>query len=383
MPIPFLWHSLYGNTLSVIKKLLKVLLVLAGIFLLGWIIYQGAIILLYVVLAIVVSLIGRPIYDLLGKIHIRSKHPGDSLKAGLTILIIFGLLGFLGGVIFPLIINEAQVLRDMDVDKAKRTMSPFLEEFNKLAHEYDFNQGDRVTRSEALDYLSEFIGLSGGKNVFGIVMSLLGNLLIGVFSVAFIAFFLLRDDHLVPQLMLKLTPARFESNLINISKKINFSLSRYFIGLLVQILAVTTCVFIGLTLFGIENALMIAVFTGFVNLVPYIGPWIGATFAIFVVVSANLYANFEQILQPMFLKLFVVFAATQLLDNYIFQPTIFSKSIRAHPLEIFLVILTAGTLAGVAGMVAAIPVYSLLRIVTIELFAEFNWVEKIKGKSMS
>jgi predicted PurR-regulated permease PerM len=100
----------------------------------------------------------------------------------------------------------------------------------------------------------------------------------------------------------------------------------------------------------------------------------------FIVVSNNISASFVDVVQPKLMGLVVVYAITQMLDNYIFQPTIFSNSIHAHPLEIFLVILIAGTLGGIIGMVIAIPLYAFMRIVFIEMNREFGFIERLKAR---
>jgi predicted PurR-regulated permease PerM len=145
-------------------------------------------------------------------------------------------------------------------------------------------------------------------------------------------------------------------------------------------MAITTCIFIGLQIVGVENALLIAVFTGIVNLVPYLGPWIGASFGIFILVANNIDASFVDVIEPKIIGMLIVFATTQLIDNYLFQPAIFSNSINANPLEIFVVILVAGSLGGVTGMIAAIPVYSFIRIVFKEMNKEFRWLQRIKER---
>ena len=149
-------------------------------------------------------------------------------------------------------------------------------------------------------------------------------------------------------------------------------LQKYFLGLLAQITIITTLVSLGLYVIGVKNALVIGLFAGLINVVPYVGPLIGAFFGIVIALSSHLEMEFYAELLPLAGKIAGVFLAVQLLDNFIFQPLIFSKSVEVHPLEIFLVILIAGTLAGVGGMIIAIPFYSILRICANQFLSEFK-----------
>ena len=132
-------------------------------------------------------------------------------------------------------------------------------------------------------------------------------------------------------------------------------LIRYFIGILLQTTIITVFVSVFLTILGVKNALLIGFFAGFMNIIPYLGPIFGASFGLLITISSNLNEPFYSVLFPIIIKVMIVFAIIQLIDNIILQPNIFSKSVKAHPLEIFIVVLIAGKLGGILGMVLAIP----------------------------
>ena len=152
-------------------------------------------------------------------------------------------------------------------------------------------------------------------------------------------------------------------------------LSRYFIGIAIQISIIATIVSVGLTIVGIENAILIGLLAGVINIIPYLGPIIGGTIGVTIAVMSNLDLELQTQLLPLILKVFAVFATAQLTDNFVLQPLIFSKSVKAHPLEIFFVILIAGSLAGIVGMVLAVPTYTFLRIVGKEFFHGYKIVQ--------
>jgi predicted PurR-regulated permease PerM len=154
-------------------------------------------------------------------------------------------------------------------------------------------------------------------------------------------------------------------------------LTRYFGGILIQMTIITAFVSVLLGLFGIQNALLIGFFAALINVIPYVGPLIGATFGLIITISSNLDLEFYTQMLPMLVKVVAVFGAMQLLDNFMLQPWIFSNSVLAHPLEIFIVILMGAQLNGIGGMVLAIPVYTVLRVIAGVFLSKFKIVQKM------
>ena len=154
-------------------------------------------------------------------------------------------------------------------------------------------------------------------------------------------------------------------------------LTRYFGGLVAQISIIAVLLSIGLSILGVENAFLIAFLASIFNVIPYVGPIIGGVLALTLTLTTNLDLDFNSEMLPLLGKIAIVFAIVQLLDNLLIQPIIFSNSVKAHPLEIFLVISIAGTLAGVTGMVLAIPAYTLIRIIAKEFLSGFKVVDSL------
>ena len=164
----------------------------------------------------------------------------------------------------------------------------------------------------------------------------------------------------------------------NMIPKIKNTLARYFRGLLFQMTGIFTLVYIGLKFVaGLEDVLVIAIFAAFANLIPYIGPFFGFAFALIIGVGQAYVLGTDINLLILTLKIMVVFAITQITDNSVFQPVIFSKSIDAHPLEIFIVIAIAGTLFGAPGMIIAVPAYSVLRIFAKEFLQRYKFIRSL------
>lgn len=363
-----------------IKKVLQLLLILGLIFIIGWILYQASTILLYILVAAVVALIGRPLSNLLEKIKIKGKSLPRALIAAFTLVIIISLLVLVIGAFLPVVFGQFQQLSKIDFVLFKEKLMPYIAHFNDFIDNYHINPDMKIDMNDSIDSIFKSLNFNLLSGFLNTAIGVFGNFLIAVFSISFISFFLLKDKHTIRKLVLSVSPLRVEKAIDQIFVNTNNTLSRYFLGLLVQVIAITTCIYIGLSIVGVQNALLIATFTGIANLIPYLGPWIGASFGAFILLANNIAFSFSDVIGPKLLGLILVFSITQLLDNYIFQPAIFSNSIKAHPLEIFIVILIAGSVGGILGMVVALPVYSFLRIVFTEMNREFSWLESIKRK---
>lgn len=363
-----------------IEKTLKLLFILGLIALMGWVFWESRTIFLYFIIASVVALIGRPVYHALERLTFRQRKMPGALVAMCTLIILVGVVTAVVGVFFPLLLREAQVLYNIDFAEVKDSLYPLISRLNEGMTGLGMSDESMLSEGAVLEYFFNSIDFRSIPTILNNVLGVFGNVIIAIFSVAFMTFFLLRDEHMVSRLILATTPRSREDSALRIINNTRRTLSRYFLGLLLQVTAITLCVWIGLSIIGVKNALLIGFFTGLANLIPYLGPWIGATFGIIIMVSNNLGMGFYEVIMPKFYALLAVFAITQLLDNYIFQPVIFSNSINAHPLEIFIVILIAGTLGGVLAMVAAIPVYAFIRIVVIELNKEFGVLSGLKNK---
>jgi len=124
-------------------------------------------------------------------------------------------------------------------------------------------------------------------------------------------------------------------------------------------------------------ALLIGLIVGILNLIPYIGPWIGAAIGLLLYITANIQLDFNAEIVPMVVKVLAVIGVVKLVDDSVLQPFIYSKSVKAHPLEIFLVIIVAGHMYGVLGMMLAIPGYTVLRVILKEFLYQYKFIQQL------
>lgn len=362
---------------------IKNTIVALAIILLGFLIYQFSYIVTYILIAAVLALVGRPLARKFQTIRYKKFHIGKSGAALLTLLTLWvGLICFFGFLI-PLVVSEVNQLSTINVPEVVTYLNNALNQikinFPELAPSIPVS-GTIETYLES--QLRGLLNVGEVSRLFGSVATVLGNFFLMIFSVSFILYFFLKEEDLFGTWILVLSPEKMESRIANVMDKVGNLLKRYLIGMLFQILGVMTLSIIGFSIAGLGfgHAVVVGVFAGILNVIPYIGPWIGALFGLVVAVANNLDSSFTEVTLPLMFWVIIVVMVVQFIDNMIFQTVIYSNSIKAHPLEIFFVILMAGGIAGIPGMILAIPVYTVIRVIAGEFLSEFKIVQQLTPK---
>ncbi len=353
------------------------LLILGFLFIIFLIWYFSAIV-SYIFFSVVLSFIGRPLVRWIMLVKYKKFKIPKGVAAFFTLVAIWIVFLSFFRFIIPLLINEVETLSKIDFTLV---LDSIEEPLLKLL--YFFSKDDVAIESQNfLDVITENLGaqidFSEVSDWFGLIAGTIGELLIGFFSVSFITFFFLKDENMFREFILLLVPTNLESNVTNIFSSISYLLRRYFIGLLFEVFMVMLLDTIGLTIVGIEfnQAVVIGLFCGMFNVIPYLGPWMGAALGLLIGAALHINADFMNETLPLLGWMALVFGSVQVLDNVLFQPLIYSSSVKAHPLEIFLVIMAAGSLAGIIGMILAIPGYTILRVISKEFFNNMKLVRK-------
>ena len=335
-------------------------------------------ILLYLVVSIVLSLIGQPIARFFSKIRIKKFKLSPSLFSLMSLATLLLLIIALFSLFIPLLVEEARIISKIDPNQVVTTFREPLQnlEFSLQKYQISYGNGEPIEKFIA----SKLTSILGFQEVSGYAQQMLSfttSIVAAFFSISFITFFLMKDEKAIYNIAIMLTPPKHISAIKEIMHDTKIILTRYFIGILFDMLFVATITAIGLSIFGVKNALLIGLFAGIMNVIPYIGPLLSLGFALLVGVSSSLELEFYSQLLPLMGIISIVFLVVQMLDALIFQPLVVSNTVKAHPLEIFLVILSAGTIAGISGMVVAIPVYTIVRIIAKEFLHNFKIVQKL------
>lgn len=357
------------NSNIIAKGILRAIAIICGIALLLFFLYKIQSVIVYIVVAAVISLISRPVVIFLRK-RLKFK---NTLAVVITMFLMVAVILGLVSMFIPLISEQSKNLALLDIENLQRNIEDLyrqITEYFSLRHidiENSIKNSDLLTRMD----------FGAIPNFLNSLAGFLGNFSIGLFSVLFIAFFFMKDSKLLENSMMIFVPDNKERKLKDSFDKIKDLLSRYFIGLMIQILILFIIYTIVLLIFGINNAIVIAFLCALLNLIPYVGPLIGGTLMIVLSMTSNLGQDFSTVILPTTLYVLIGFIIGQLIDNFFSQPIIFSNSVKSHPLEIFLVIIIAGLLFGVTGMIVAVPFYTAIKVVLKEFLAENKIVKSL------
>ena len=358
--------------MNLFKKPIIVLILVFSVFVFfSWLFSS---IFIYLVISIILSTILRPLTNYLSNQQFFNVRMPRVFAVFISFFTLILLLSAFVTLFLPLISDQIQIFSSIDLEQVIAKIEPTLEALESFILKYQL--GDYKEGFLALNVKEGIKNLIKEVEVTSIVenvISLTGNVFVGLMAITFITFFLLYEKGILRKHLINLIPNEYFEVSIAGLYKIEKLLSNYLLGLLLQMTAIFSIAFIGLSIFGINYAASIALFAAVINLVPYLGPIFGAAFGILVGLSTTGVQIFEgnQFI-IMIIEIASVFATVQLVDNVILQPLIFSKSVKAHPLEIFIIIFAGATLAGVVGMIAAIPVYTIIRVFVMEIYSGYK-----------
>lgn len=216
------------------------------------------------------------------------------------------------------------------------------------------------------DQVGGFFGstVSGIGNVFGIVTTTV----LALITTPFILFYLLKDGHHLPYHIMKFVPSHMREQTYRLLREMNMQISQYIRGQLLVAFFVGLMFWIGLSIIGLEYALTLGILAGALNLIPFLGTFIAVIPIIIIAI----------VLHPplMLLKVLIVFIIEQTLEGRVVQPLVLGSSLNIHPVTIIAVLLTAGSLFGLPGVIIGIPAYAVLKVVLVHLF---KWYQSYTG----
>ena len=351
------------------KNIFKSILYLTSTLIIGYMLIKIKIIIGYLIIASIITLISRPIVKFLCE-KLKFKITVASVVAILLLIILItGIISLL----IPLVLEQGKNLSLLNVNAFQNKINTLYSEFSTYLQSYNISisestfdiKGLTKNTVEAIPALLNSIG------------SILGSITIGILSVLFITFFLLKDGKYFEKIFILLFPSRLKKRIEKSLIDIKSLLSRYFLGLLLQISILFTLYTSILLIFGVKDAVVIAFLCAILNLIPYIGPLIGIVLMSFLTMTSYLGEDFSSIVIPKTVYVIIGYIVAQLVDNFISQPYIFSNSVKSHPLEIFLVILTGGILFGITGLILAIPLYTVIKVFLKVFFSDNKLIKKL------
>lgn len=357
------------NSKIISTGILRAIAIMLGIVVLGYFLLKIKSVLVYIAIAAVIALIARPIILFLRR---KLKFPNTIAVVTTMVVFLILLLGVIG-MFIPLVIEQGKSLSLLETSDLEENIGNLI------------NQANNYFKAKNIDILSElqgadlFSSLQSIPNVLNSIVGTLGSFSVGLFSVLFISFFFMKDSRLFKSALLTVIPNGTEKRFSQSLEKINDLLSRYFIGLVLQISILFIFYTIILLIFGVSNPVVIAFLCALLNIIPYVGPLIGAFLMIVLTMTSGIGQNldFQTEILPKTIYVMIGYFIAQLIDNFASQPIIFSKTTKSHPLEIFLVIIIGGLLMGPLGMIIAVPTYTVIKVILKEFLSENKIVKSL------
>ncbi len=211
-------------------------------------------------------------------------------------------------------------------------------------------------------FFNRFFDVDNIQGMIGNLFDFFTNLFMALIILPFITFFFLKDGAKIRRQVLTLVPNKYFETTVNIINQIEQRLGRHFkaVGLQSTLVAVFSWIFLSLA--GLNNSLAVGASIGIANTIPYFGPVLGYLLSIIIAIVET--GDFSLVVNCILAVMIV-----QIMDNIIFQPAIFSKAADIHPLFVLVIILIGAELAGLLGMLIAIPLATVLRVI----FNEISW----------
>jgi predicted PurR-regulated permease PerM len=338
-----------------------------------------------IIIAAVLSIIGKPLMQAMDRIRIKNYKLPRILRAAVTLLMIWSVFFSLLFFLLPAAVNLINQLSHIDIQQVLLDMEHSLDAVQAwIAQNIPGVDAAFSLRDTLAGGLTHLFSNTLLLNLFGSVTNTIINFVVGACIVSFITFFFLKEENLFTHGVLLLFPAKHEANAAIALHAVNQLLSRYFIGIFIDMLCMALLVTLGLTLIAglpFHIAVVLGSLSGILNVIPYIGSITSALTGILIGMLMNINGSGNPSdTWVVIVAMACVYTGAQTIDAAVLQPFIYSKSVRTHPLEIFLVILIAGSVGGILGMLVAIPAYTVARVFAKQFFNQFRVVQKLTEK---
>lgn len=366
-------------------KLSKYIIIAASIAIIGGICWILKSVLAYILIAVVVSLLAKPIVHLTEKVKIKGKSLPSWLLATVSLLLVVGTTTTILSGIIPIISGIIQSVSVSNITEAAKGIAAPLADFNHFLQARVPGLGEDFRLEVAIaQEIQKVFNVNAFSSMIGSAASVMTNICVGLFSIIFISFFFIKDDGLFTNIICAMVPQKHEENVEKAIDDIEHLLSRYFGGVTLEVFGVALINFIGLWLIARLNlnaAAGIAFITGILNIIPYVGPLLGVilgtTLGLILKYSSTVPMGLDIGFWGFAAVLIAILYFTQLVDNFLYQPVIYSNSIKSKPLEIFIVLLIVGNLGGPLAMIAAIPIYTVFRVIAFRFFRHIKAIRQL------
>lgn len=273
----------------------------------------------------------------------------------LVILVVLIMLVIMN--VVPQLVNQSVELSQSMPSYAKE-MNQWLKDLGNLEELKSFNIQEQLDKTNiTISNILNF-AIIGVTSSLSKIVSVLLQFFILLFTVPFILFFMFKDGHKFLDAVSHFFPKSIRSEMRQTVKEMNQTLSAYISSTVLDALIIGVLSFSAMTIFNQPYSLLLAVFCGLTNIIPYVGPFIGA-------IPAILVGMFISPWQALYMATSIL--VIQQLDGNLIKPLLMGKSMNIHPLTIILVLIAAGSVGGMTGMLICIPVYAVIKTLVVNI----------------
>ena len=298
----------------------------------------------------------NPLVKILMKIRIKKFKVKRPLAIAVVFLLLISVLGLVISFFIPRLIEQIKSL--------VIGLPGYLSELQRfLTNLFNNSHIDWLQKVDLHSYMNKFEGsltsilkkfILSLTTSLGSVIGTITSVTVTLVTVPFILFYMLKDGEKLVPTVEKIFPEHNRSKVARLLHEMSATLSRYISGQMIECLFVGTFSAIGYSMTGIPYALLVGLFAGITNIIPYLGPYIGLMPALFLAFSKSL---------PTVFWVIVVCIVVQQLDGNLVYPNVIGKSLHLHPLTIIIILLVAGNIAGLLGMILGVTLYAVTKVV--------------------
>lgn len=299
----------------------------------------------------------NPIVELLQKIPLGKFRLPRGISIVLVMLLFLGLIILAIGSFIPTLIDQISKL----IASVPQYVSEVQKGFESLSRETWFREYLQAIDMTKLQQTVEKYGetvVMGTASGFGSVLGTMTSVVIAAITIPVMTIYMLADGKKLVPFVQRVMPKRMHNEVAELLGRLNKTLSHYISGQALEMLFVGVFTTIGYMIIGQRYALLLGVIAGITNMIPYVGPYIGYIPALFIGLMQG----------PMeALSITAVVLIVQQIDSNILYPRIIGSTLNIHPLTILVILLAAGNIAGIPGMILAVPIYAVIRTIVVYL----------------
>lgn len=301
----------------------------------------------------------NPIVRLLERVRWGRFHFNRTAAVALVFVLLIAVIGYGAAWVVPRLVSQVTTLIGNIPDFARSSEGVLRKAANHpWLQDIDFSKYLDQMQTAFGKYAENFVtGLTTG---IGSIIGTVTTVTVTAITVPVMLFYMLKDGEKLMPALRKWLPAKHADQTVELLNRMNATIARYIGGQILECLFVGTFTGVGYMLIGQKYALLLGVFAGLCNLIPYVGPYIGILPA--VIVAFTISTN-------MVLYVIIVVVIVQQVDGNLVYPNIIGRTLRIHPLTIIIILLAAGNIAGLLGMILAIPLYAVVKTVVQYLYS--------------